>query len=266
MARFDPASYERYRVGYPAGLFAPLNARLGPLLGQEPHIADLGAGTGISAASFLAHFPEVGTLYLSDPDPRMLDQADLAGKFAGSRVERICSPAESFACPVPLDGVLIGSAWHWMDPHAVLDRMVQVLKPGGFLMVFEYQFPKAVGHGKALELNEWVRRQFNQVWRAPGQIPRGAFHELLEPVRRHRDFAWRGGKSLIQTQSLEAVDFEGVIVSQSRFLAHEAALLWERRASDRAALRRVLEGFWMGSAQIPFEYRFEAQVFVTRPV
>lgn len=264
MARFDPASYQRYRVGYPSELFALLNPFLGPLSGEAVRVADLGAGTGISAASFLRHFPAVSAMCLSDPDPRMLERADFSGEFPDLRVQRVCSTAEAFSPREPVDGILIGSAWHWMNPHLVLDQVIRVLRPGGFLLVFEYQFPKAIGHARAPELNEWVRRQFNQVWRAPGQTPRGSLGELLEPVRKHRDFAWRGSRSLLQTQDLDATEFEGVVVSQSRYLAHESTLSPAQKSAEREAMREMLSGFWSPSVLIPFEYRYEAQVFQAR--
>ncbi len=268
MARFDPESYRRYRVDYPPAVFEPLRPLLGPGIGEPRVIADLGAGTGISASSFLRCFPGASRVLLVDPDPEMLKKEDCSKEFPEVRVQTVCTSAEDFrlsSMSGGLDGVLIGSAWHWMDPQAVLQALTLTLKPGGFLAVFEYQFPKASGEGAALRVNEWVRRQFNQAWRASGQVPRGTLDGLLEPVRGHRDFASRGGSSLEQKQALDAEDLEGVIVSQSRYLAYQATLSsTAERATARESLRESLRGLWEHSGRISFEYRFECRVFQRR--
>jgi SAM-dependent methyltransferase len=264
MARFDPDSYERYRVHYPPELFEPLRPLVGSGFSSGWSVADLGAGTGISSSSFLRFAPWVTALYWVDPDPSMLARGEIADEFSRVRLEKVCAPAESFDVPCRVDGVLIGSAWHWMNSSAVLDGLTQRLKPGGWLAIFEYQFPKAYGAGSAHGINEWVRRQFNQVWKPLGQTPRGSFDELLEPARTHRDFSFRAKNSVTRVWGLDVEAFEGVIVSQSRYLAHEARLPPEEKALARNALRAALQDFWGNQGGISFEYRFEIRIFQTR--
>jgi hypothetical protein len=188
-----------------------------------------------------------------------------------SRAQVSTLARESHQIPLSLeshqkyDVALVGSAWHWMKGPETLEALTRVLNPGAALFVFEYQFPKAVGPLPPLELNEWVRREFNLKWKEPDQKPRGSLRELTEPLRSHIEFSEMAKSECQERVSLGARDFHGVIVSQSRYLAYERGLSDEAsRLFTRDALLESLKGFWQEEAGIPFEYGFEGRLFRKR--
>lgn len=263
MAKFDPASYSRYRVDYPPELFHSLKPLLASPPGPCVRVLDLGAGTGIASRSLSALHPGRASFHLVDPDPEMLSEA---GATLGPEVDFTCEvgSGEDFGSRNPVDLVLIGSAWHWMKPERVLERLEQVLRIGGRFLVFEYQFPKGIG-AEALPLNDWIRREFNRVWKDEGQRPRGSLLELLQPVLSHPAFAYRGEVRLEQNFELSPEALQGVILSQSRYLSFERTLNAEKRLSARQELLERIRGFYGTRSSLGFEYRFQSVGFERRP-
>lgn len=117
------AAYESGRPGYPLEVVRWL---LEPA-GARPRVADVGAGTGKLTRTIVEAGAEVVAV---DPDPEMLAtlRAGVPGvpTFVGS-AERMPLPAAS------VDAVLLGQAWHWVDPDAGAREVARVLGPGGVL-------------------------------------------------------------------------------------------------------------------------------------
>jgi SAM-dependent methyltransferase len=265
MSKFDPGSYLRSRVEYPVALFSPLSTFVGTQAGSL-RVLDLGAGTGLSARSFLRFFPEVDSLLLVDPDPAMLAVAEAS--FAGSgfpEVGTLVSGGENLGTPDPVDLVLVGSAWHWMNTRSTIEAIRRVLRPGGCLFVFEYQFPKAKGVEGA-GLNEWIRRAFNRDWKESDQSPRGSLKELVSGFHAHPDFAFRGESRVEQDAEMGVEDLFGVIVSQSRYLAFERRLDGPGVDRQRQGLLEDLRQNWGERPMLAFSYRFHGIRFQVRNV
>jgi ubiquinone/menaquinone biosynthesis C-methylase UbiE len=205
-------------------------------------LLDLGAGTGLATLSILGEFP-IGSAHLVDPDPRMLAVAerDLLGKIP--EIEFQCARSDDFRLPVGrFDLVLIGSAWHWMDAGKTTQKLETALEPGGSLLVFESQFPKLEF---SPEVQDWVRREFNLRWRASGQEPRGALSELLAPLRKASAFSEWARLRLETRAEMELAVYEGLLRSQSRYLAYEESLSSEReRMSERERVASALTAKW----------------------
>ena len=90
-------------------------------------VLDVGAGTGKLTRALVRPGREVVAV---DPDPAML--AVLRSSLEG--VEALVGTAE--ALPVPdgsFDGVVMGQAWHWVDPSRAVPEIARVLRPGGTL-------------------------------------------------------------------------------------------------------------------------------------
>lgn len=116
-------AYERGRPGYPAEAVAWLLERAG----AHPRVADIGAGTGKLTRVVAEH---AGGVVAVDPDAAML--AALRRALPG--VETLVGAAEDVNLPdESLDAVVLGQAWHWVDPVAGSAEVGRILKPGGTL-------------------------------------------------------------------------------------------------------------------------------------
>lgn len=117
-------TYEAGRPSYPEAAVAWL---LGGPERPRPRVLDVGAGTGKLTRAVLARGAEVVAV---DPDPDML--AVLREQVPG--VPTMVGTAE--ALPVPdgcVDVVVLGQAWHWVEPVAGCREVARVLRPGGHL-------------------------------------------------------------------------------------------------------------------------------------
>ncbi|QIK83651.1 class I SAM-dependent methyltransferase [Sanguibacter sp. HDW7] len=113
--------YDAVRPGYPA-------ATVALLVGDARRVLDLGAGTGKLARAVAALGREVVAV---DPDARMLDV--LSERLD---VERYVGTAEAIPLPdASVDAVVVGQAWHWVDPVPAAREVARVLRPGGTLGV-----------------------------------------------------------------------------------------------------------------------------------
>lgn len=122
------ASYEAGRPGYP---LAAVEWMLQPARHEardEPlRVADVGAGTGKLTRALLATGADAVAV---DPDAAML--AALAEAVPG--VPTMVGTAEALPLPdASVDAVVLGQAWHWVEPDAGSREIAQVLRPGGML-------------------------------------------------------------------------------------------------------------------------------------
>ncbi|HEX4358776.1 MAG TPA: class I SAM-dependent methyltransferase [Pseudonocardia sp.] len=118
--------YETGRPEYPSAairwLLEPVSAP-----GRRPRVADVGAGTGKLTRGVAATGCEVVAV---DPDPAML--AKLREAVPG--VPTLVGTAETLPLPdAGLDAVVLGQAWHWVEPVMGSREIGRVLRPGGVL-------------------------------------------------------------------------------------------------------------------------------------
>lgn len=117
--------YDQSRPNYPAEMFRwALSA-----LPTEPHVLDLGAGTGKLTASLLSFTDNVVAV---EPDPGMRSQ------FSSVLPKVQVLDGKDSAIPLPdqsVDAVFVGQAWHWFDEEAAGAEIFRVLRPGGVLVV-----------------------------------------------------------------------------------------------------------------------------------
>jgi len=215
MGQFNPEFYLRYRPYYPISLFENLNQKLISRKISPPFkLADVGCGTGHSTLSVLQTQIPMHMIGL-DPDQKMLEKAcenknhftllpSQTLEFVQGRGEATGLADQSMDC------LLVGSAFHWMDPHETLEEFHRILAPCGLVRIFEYQFPKAI---HLPELNEWIRRQFNLYWKAPGQIPRGSLREITQIFRTSSRFQSLGEGRPPMRLLLKYEDLAGLIFS-----------------------------------------------------
>lgn len=123
----DAERYDRARPRYPEAL---VEAVVDAIPGTD--LLDVGCGTGIEARQFRA----AGCRVLGvEPDERMAGFARRSGIEVEVATFETWDPAgRSF------DGVVAGTAWHWVDPVAGPAKAARVLRPGGRLAAFWHVF------------------------------------------------------------------------------------------------------------------------------
>jgi SAM-dependent methyltransferase len=117
--------YDRYRPRYPEGVFDDILRVTDTSEGAE--VIEIGAGTGIATEPFARRGLSITAI---EPSPEMatLAQAKLSGRgsvFVGR--------FEDYTTPGPVQLVASFNAWHWVDPAVVVDRVAELLTPGGSL-------------------------------------------------------------------------------------------------------------------------------------
>ncbi len=284
MSKFDPDSYRQYRPFYPAEIFRPFLSLLAARgAAAERVVADIGCGTGHSAVSFLRARGVADDCRLLgvDPDPQMLARARQVACEDGSdaRIELRISWSEGTGEATGLDdssvdGILVGSAFHWMDAARTRDEFLRILRnprknpgfesggPRGPIFIFEYQFPKST---QLPELNEWIRREFNLRWKAPGQKPRGDFTQVTSALREDPRFKLVIEEKPPMIQMLTPDQLAGLLLSQSRVLHYERQLAGHAgeeeshrfRSEVRAAVRHRMK-----DASAEFDFRLTCATFL----
>jgi SAM-dependent methyltransferase len=119
-------TYESGRPEYPAEAVAWM---LQPVASpaRRLRVADVGAGTGKLTRVVAASGAEVVAI---DPDPAML--ATLRDAVPG--VPTFVGTAERLPLPdAGLDAIVLGQAWHWVDPVAGSREVGRALRSGGVL-------------------------------------------------------------------------------------------------------------------------------------
>ena len=115
-------AYVLGRPGYPPAAIDALLAGLGEA--GEVVVADLGAGTGISARLLAERGAEVLAI---EPNAAMRAKAD-----PHPRVRWIAASAERTGLgEASVDLVTAFQAWHWFEHRAALDEVVRIVRPGG---------------------------------------------------------------------------------------------------------------------------------------
>jgi SAM-dependent methyltransferase len=117
------ADYVRFRPGYPAGVIDVLRGGLG--LVPSAVIADIGAGTGISAGLFLEHGH---TVHAVEPNAAMRRAAE-ASLGANPAFHAVAGTAEATSLPdESVDVVVAAQAFHWFEPAAARTEFRRILR------------------------------------------------------------------------------------------------------------------------------------------
>ncbi len=121
--------YRTFRPIYPQSLFRWLQSRAG----KKATVWECGAGNGQATQSLAPLFKEI---YATDASQEQLNQAP---EFDNVTYQAV--PAEDFEAPnESFDLVVVAQAIHWFDHPRFFAKVQQLLKPGGFLAVWGYQF------------------------------------------------------------------------------------------------------------------------------
>jgi ubiquinone/menaquinone biosynthesis C-methylase UbiE len=99
--------------------------------------ADVGAGTGTFTRALRSLLAPGSRIYAVDNDPTAIDALQ---KFGSNVIPIRADFSQAFKLPeTALDGILAANALHFVpDPDVVLARLVRLLKPGGRVVIVEY--------------------------------------------------------------------------------------------------------------------------------
>lgn len=108
--------------------------------------ADLGAGCGNFTYALRALLDPAATIYAIDRDERAV--RSLGRRVRSDPTGAAIQPVHAdFTAPLDLpvlDGVLIANALHFVgDQPAAIDRMMRLVRPGGRLLVVEYELDRS---------------------------------------------------------------------------------------------------------------------------
>jgi len=140
-------NYIRYRPGYPSAILEVLARECG--LTPASVIADVGSGTGLLAALFLAYGNHV---FGVEPNHEMR-AAGARQLHAYSRFTSVNGKAEATNLPDgSVDFVTAGQAFHWFDQPRTRAEFARVLRPRGYVaLVWNERRPKASAFAAAYE-------------------------------------------------------------------------------------------------------------------
>ncbi len=123
--------YARWRPGYPEALVPWLHATFGIDAGW--HVADIGAGTGLSAQPFLDAGHRVTGV---EPNAAMREAA-IAALAHESHFAMVDGTAETTPlAEASIDLVACAQAFHWFDRDAVRREWSRLLTPRGLVAVY----------------------------------------------------------------------------------------------------------------------------------
>lgn len=125
------ADYVKYRPSYPPEVVTFLHSTCG--IANGARVADIGAGTGISARLFLdAGHPVVAV----EPNQAMREAA-VAWLSAFDGFAAVPGTAEATTLDdASVDLVIAAQAFHWFDPVTTRREFARILKPGGLIALF----------------------------------------------------------------------------------------------------------------------------------
>lgn len=236
--------YSKARPGYPQTALDYVMVHCH--LDKASQLADLGAGTGISARAFA----DQGCLVTAvEPNDSMLNEA-VAHESYKKQISYVKATAENSTLPdQTYDAVVCAQAFHWFNPDLALKEFQRILKPGGWVVLI---------WNERDESDPFTREYGDLLRTLPDtsfvEVPRGSAGQALL----NSDMFTEKGKSDFQNLQILDLDlFLGRAFSASYAPDPDSpdALMFEQK------LRRVFDSF---SAENQVTMKYICSVYTAR--
>lgn len=229
---FDsPGAAERYSTARP--YFHPLvieKLKAFLRLGEPvPQALDVACGTGQSTVAL----KEIAKRLVGvDSSEEMLAKAP-----RDDRIRYAVAPAEELPFEeASFDLLTVSLALHWFDRDSFMAEAARVLKPSGWLVVYDNRFAASMRGNP--EYQRWVEEQYAARYPAP---PRQG-EQLTDAAARKRGFTLVKREEYTNEVSFTLEELTSYLMSQSNVIA-----AIERGAEDEEEVRR-----WLLGTQAPF--------------
>lgn len=218
-------AYDRYRPRYPAAAIDWICREAG--VGEGAIVADIGAGTGISARPFL----ERGCTVLGiepNADMRAASEAALAALPTYRALPG--EAAQTGLGTASVDLVVAAQAFHWFDRAAARAEFARILRPGGRVcLLFNNRDTKSTAFSRDYEsflLEHSV--DYTQVNHA--ELPPEVFHAFFDEYRLER------------FDNAQVLDINGLVgrVRSCSYIPREHEIGYDEMLS---ALRRLFDAY-----------------------
>lgn len=226
----EPWVPARYAAGRP-DVHRPVAERIARRVapaGRLARAADVGCGTGLSLRALGCCADHIVGV---EPSAPMLAEASAAGSpdLVRGCAERMPLAAGS------LDLLTIACAWHWCDAGAFLAEATRILRPGGWLVIYDSHFR---GDPSQPELLDWLTESY---W---GRLAWVGRNPLFDPNHHiHPALHVRGRDELDVVAPMTLREVKTLITSQASTVANvERGLLTVADAEHR--LESGLAPFW----------------------
>jgi ubiquinone/menaquinone biosynthesis C-methylase UbiE len=147
------SSYDRARPTPPADLLHLLTQLI-----HLPHptlVVDLGSGTGLSTAIWAEQAEKVIGIE-PNADMRQVATRAIADHPYASHIDYRAGVAHQTDLPDGCaDIVTAAQSFHWMEPTSTLAEVARILRPGGLLAVYDYEWPPLI----AWELDQLLQEE-----------------------------------------------------------------------------------------------------------
>lgn len=161
----NPIGYDAVRPPYPEAVFSLLREQ-GALFPGATTL-EIGAGNGLATRRLLALGATPMTVL--EPDSRFAPLLQALPKPAQGDYHIIHSAFEEVGfCAATFDLVVSATAFHWLEPTTRVEKLWQVLKPGGYVALFWNTFQDLT---KADPFHEATARLFGGVSTSPSNRP-----------------------------------------------------------------------------------------------
>ncbi|RAI45650.1 hypothetical protein CH341_03070 [Rhodoplanes roseus] len=130
-------------------------------LAPGERVLEIGCGTGRNLPFLREAVGPSGRVYGVDFSAGMLARArSVVARGGWDNVHLTQSDAADYRSPEPLDAVMFGLSYNTMPHHrAVLARALELLEPGGRIVIMDAKLPPGIGGKLVLPFSIWLMKK-----------------------------------------------------------------------------------------------------------